>query len=145
MIHFVPSIGFTGQCAEAIKVYTKAFNAKVLEKVFFSSPIAKNNGYICAEGEEKYIYYSEILIGKQVISMADDSMNILDKENPGHTRRLGLLMYFDSDDELKTACEILADGGKIISPIQSTTYCTAYVVVEDKFGVCWELMSGYKG
>jgi len=69
MIHFVPSIGFTGQCAETIKVYAKAFNAKILEKVLFSSPIAKNNGYIC----------------------------------------------------------------------------TAYVVVEDKFGICWEFMSGYKG
>ena len=53
-------------------------------------------------------------------------------------------MHFDSADELKAACELLADSGKIISPIHSTTYCTAYVIVEDRFGVCWELMSGYK-
>lgn len=144
MINFVPSIGFTGQCAEAIDVYTKAFKATVLEKVLFSAPVAKENGYICAEGEENYIYYSEILIGEQVISMADDSMNILDKDNPGHTRRLGLLMHFDSPDDLKAACELLADGGKIISPIHSTTYCSAYVIVEDKFGITWELMSGYE-
>ena len=77
--------------------------------------------------------------------MADDSMNILDKENPGHTRRLGLLMHFGSDDELRAACELLAIDGKIISPIHSTTYCTAYTVVEDKFGISWELMSGYEG
>ena len=145
MIHYVPSIGFTGQCAEAIEVYTKAFNAKVLEKVLFSAPVAKENGYNCAEGEENYIYYSEILVGEQVITMADDSMDILDKDNPGHTRRLGLLMHFDSDDALRSAFELLADGGKVIAPIHDTTYCTAYVVVEDKFGICWELMSGYGG
>jgi len=145
MIKFTPSIGFTGQCAEAIEVYKKAFDAKVLEKTLFSSPIAKKNGYNCKSGEENYIYYCELRIGKQVISMADDSMNILDKENPGHTRRLGLLMHFDSADELTAASNILADGGKIISPIHSTTYCLAYVVLEDKFGICWELMSGYAG
>ena len=145
MIKFTPSIGFAGQCAEAIELYKKAFGAKVKGKTLFSSPIAKANGYECKSGEENYIYYSELHIGKQVVAMADDSMDILDKENPGHTRRLGLLMHFDSADELNESCELLADNGKIIAPIHSTTYCTAYVVVEDKFGITWELMSGYAG
>ena len=143
MIKFTPSIGFTGQCAEAIELYEKAFGAQVIEKVLFSDPVAKENGYNCKSGEEGYIYYSELLVGEQVFAMADDSMDMLDKENPGHTRRLGLLMHFGCADELKATCELLADGGKILAPIHSTTYCTAYVVLEDKFGICWELMSGY--
>ena len=145
MINFTPSIGFTGQCAGAIELYTKAFDAKVLEKVLFSDSVAKENGYNCKNGEENYIYYCELLVGEQVFTMSDDSMDILDKANPGHTRRLGLLMHFDSAEELQGACELLVDGGKIIAPIHSTTYCSAYVVVEDKFGICWELMSGYEG
>jgi PhnB protein len=144
MIHFVPSIGFTGQCSQAHKLYEKAFGATVIEKVLFADPVAKENGYQCKSGEEKYIYYSELLVGEQVITMADDSMNILDKENPGHTRRLGLLMHFEGDEKCKEAYEILAEGGKVLSPMHSTTYCTAYAVVEDKFGICWELMSGYE-
>jgi len=143
MIKFTPSIGFTGQCAGAIELYEKAFGAKVREKVLFSDSVAKENGYKCKNGEESFIYYCELLVGEQILAMADDSMDILDKENPGHTRRLGLLMHFDSADELKAAFELLADGGKVIAPIHSTTYCSAYVVVEDKFGICWELMSGY--
>ena len=145
MIKFIPSIGFTGQCAEAIALYTKAFGAIVREKVLFSDPVAKENGYKCKSGEENHIYYCELLVGEQVFTMADDSMDILDKENPEKTRRLNLLMHFDSTDALKPACELLADGGKILAPIHSTTYCTAYVVVEDKFGITWELMSGYAG
>ncbi|MCL2857182.1 MAG: VOC family protein [Oscillospiraceae bacterium] len=145
MIRFTPSIGFTGQCAGAIELYKKAFGAKVIEKVLFSAPVAKENGYKCKSGEEDYIYYCELLVGEQVFTMADDSMDILDKENPGNTRRLGLLMHFDCADELKAACELLADGGKVLAPIHSTTYCSAYVVVEDKFGIGWELMSGYEG
>jgi len=145
MIKFVPSIGFTGQCAQAIELYEKAFGAIVKEKVLFSDSVAKANDYQCKSGEEDYIYYCEIVVGEQTIALADDSMNMLDKENPGHTRRLGLLMHFDSANELKAASEILADGGNILAPIHSTTYCSAYTVLEDKFGVCWELMSGYEG
>ena len=113
--------------------------------MIFSDPVAKENGYKCKSGEEDYIYYSELLVGEQVFTMANDSMDILDKEDPEKTRRFGLSMHFDCADKLKAACGLLADSGKILAPIHSTTYCTAYVVLEDKFGICWELMSGYEG
>lgn len=144
MIKFIPSIGFTGQCSQAIELYEKAFRAKVKEKVLFSDSVAKENDYKCKSGEEHYIYYCEIVIGEQTIALADDSMDILDKDKPESTRRLDLLMHFDSADELKEAYEILADGGNILAPVHSTTYCSAYAVIEDKFGISWELMSEYR-
>ena len=52
MIRFVPSIGLTGQCAEAVELYAKTFDAKVLERALFSDPVEKANNYQCKSGEE---------------------------------------------------------------------------------------------
>jgi len=141
MIKFTPSIGFTGQCAQAIELYEKAFGARIKEKVLFSDGV---DGFKCKNGEENYIFYCEMFIGEQIIALADDSMGILNEESRGgNSHQVNLLIHFDSVADLKVAYEILVDGGKVLSPIGSTSYCSAYTVLEDKFGICWELMSGY--
>ena len=101
-------------------------------------------GYICKPGEENYVYYSNVKFGKQDIDMADDSMGLLADAQHG-TQRVSLLVHFKTAEELHAALEILVDGGKVLSPIESSAYCTAYTVIEDKFGICWQLMSGYEG
>jgi len=141
MIRFIPSIGFTGKCAQAIELYEKAFGATIKEKVLFSDGV---DDFKCKSGEENYIFYCEMLIGEQIIALADDSMGLLDKESKGgNSHKVDLLMHFNSVDALKLAYDLLVDGGKILAPIESTSYCSAYTVLEDKFGICWELMSGY--
>jgi len=141
-VKMTPTLSFNGQCNEAIALYKKAFGATVLVKLRYSDADPKD--FQCKPEEKDFVYYSRIKIGKQAIDLGDDSMNLLDKAQ-GSARKMSLLMEFESDEALKSAYEILSDGASVLTPLCNTTYCTAYAVLEDKFGICWQLMSGYKG
>ncbi|MCL2414081.1 MAG: VOC family protein [Bacteroidales bacterium] len=142
-VKMTPALGFNGQCNEAIALYERAFGAKIREKVLYSQANPKDFQY---KPEEKdFVFYAEMSIGNKRISLGDDSMNLLGEIEPTNSHKMSLLMEFESDEALKTAYEILSAGATIITPLCNTTYCTAYVVLVDKFGIRWDLMSGYEG
>ena len=141
MLKFTPCIGFQGQCSEAIELYKKAFDAKVRELVLYSQADPKDFQY--KEAEKDFVYYAEIMIGRQRVSLGDDSLGLLEEGDQEKSNQIDFLIEFDSEEALNTAYKILSDGAKIMTPMTSTTYCTAYVVLKDKFGIPWQLMSGY--
>ena len=93
------------------------------------------------------MYYSAIKIGRQTISMGDNADAVRDGivETTGNSFLIDLLVHFDTDEELKTAYEILSAVGTATSPLVSQTYCSLTCALIDKFGGRWQLMSGYKG
>ena len=141
MIKFLPSLGFAGNANEAIELYTKAFGAEVKEKVLFSEADPKD--FKCKDEEKDFVFYCELIIGKQIFAIADDSMDVLNKKAQENSYKLSLLLYLETDEDLNKAYEVLSDGAKMIAPIHNGTYFTAYTIFEDKFGICWQLMSGY--
>ncbi|MCL2400179.1 MAG: VOC family protein [Defluviitaleaceae bacterium] len=147
MSKITPILIFAGQANQAIELYTKAFGANVIEKIFYSDANPKDLGI---EDKDKYkdsIFWSELKIGDQLISLADDSNAIKNgiKGISGNSFLIDLLVHFDSDDELKAAYETLSDGATITVPLCSQTYCSLTCALIDKFGGRWQLMSGYKG
>ncbi|MCL2391318.1 MAG: hypothetical protein FWC66_01755 [Oscillospiraceae bacterium] len=85
--------------------------------------------------------------GRQTIALGDDADAVKSGivEMSGNSFRIDLLVHFDSDEQLKTAFELLSDGGTVTSPLVSQTYCALTCALVDKFGGRWQLMSGYKG
>ena len=140
MPKFTPCISFKGQCSQAIELYKEAFGAKVRELVRYGEADPKD--FQCKDEEKDFVFYSEIMIGRNRFSLGDDSLGIYDD---GKSNKISFLIEFESDDALNTAYKVLSDGATILTPMSSTTYCTAYVVLEDKFGISWQLMSGYAG
>ena len=129
-----PGLGFKGQCAQATELYKKAFGAISLESIRYADANPKD--LQCKEEEKDFIFYSEMVIGNHLISLGDSS----DGE-----QGISLLVEFETVDELNAAYKILADGAKIITPMNDTSYCTGYASLIDKFGIHWDLMSGYVG
>jgi len=144
MPKITPILIYAGQ---AIELYEKAFGAKVKEKLTYADMNPKDmvGGY--KDEHKDFIGWSEIKIGRQTISLADDS----DAAQNGATGTsdnaflIDLLVHLDSDEELKTAYEILSEGGTVTAPLCSQTYCSLTCALIDKFGGRWQLMSGYKG
>jgi len=145
MAKIVPILGFSGQANQAIELYTKAFSAVVKEKLLFSDANPKD--WQCKDEEKDLVYYSEIVIGGQTISLGDNSEVVRNGVTniSGNSFFIDLLVHFDSDDELKTAYEVLSKGATITVPLCSQTYCSLTCALIDKFGGRWQLMSGYKG
>jgi len=145
MAKVVPILGFSGQANQAIELYTKAFGAKVKTKILFSQANPKD--YQPTDDEKDLVYYAEIVIGKQTISLGDNSDAVKNGvvAVSGNSFAIDLLVHFDSDEELKTAYELLSEGGTVTAPLVSQTYCSLTCALADKFGGRWQLMSGYKG
>ena len=140
-----PILGFAGQASEAIELYVKAFGAKVKTKLLYSDANPKD--WQCTDEEKDLVYYSCIQIGRHNIMLGDDSKAVKNgvEKTSGNSFLIDLLVQFDSDDELKTAYEVLSDGATITAPLCSQTYCSLTCSLIDKFGGRWQLMSGYKG
>jgi len=140
-----PILGFAGNASQAMDLYVKAFGAKIKTKILFSQANPKD--YQATDDEKDLIYYAEIKIGRQTIALGDDADAVKNGvvEVTGNSFRIDLLVHLDSDEELKTAYEVLADGGTVTTPLTSQTYCSLTCALVDKFGGRWQLMSGYKG
>jgi len=140
-----PGLGFRGQCKEAIALYEKAFGAELLTKLLYSDANPKDLQY--KEEEKDFIFYSEMVIGNQLISLGDDSGGILDESTKGKASAISLLVEFESVEALEAAYQVLAEGATIVTPLNNTgtTYCSGYVSLVDQFGIHWDLMSGYTG
>lgn len=126
-----------GQCEEAIKLYQKAFNAKIdfilryteADKRDFDSPLT--------DEQKNYVYHSEIHIGQQRLMFSD----IVEFDHLIKSTSLFLTVTLDSAEEVKKAYEIMKDGCTIIYPLQSTTYSSCFVSLVDKFGFRWGIMT----
>jgi len=145
MAKVVPILGFAGTASQAIDLYSKAFGAQVKAKILFSQANPKDYQFL--EEEKDLVYYAEIKIGRQTIALGDDAdaYKIGIKEVSGSSTKIDLLVHLDTDDELQTAYELLAVGGTITTPLCSQTYCSLTCALVDRYGMRWQLMSGYKG
>jgi len=146
MSKIVPFLNFAGQAAQAMALYEKAFDAKIITKLTYADMNPADALSEVKDGHKNFIGYSEIEIRGQIISLYDDSSA---SENctpvSGNACLIDLLVHFDSDEEIKKAYEILSEGATITAPLYSQTYCSLTCVLIDKFGGRWQLMSGYKG
>ena len=136
MMLITPNFNFNGRCEEAIHLYQKAFNAKLLCLLRYSDADTRDWDQELDLDKANYIYHSELLIDNQRIMMSDNMNVELVKSTS-----LSLTITFDTSDEVKNAYEILKDGSTTIYPIHSTTYSSCEVVFIDKFGFRWGLMT----
>ena len=140
-----PILGFAGMTSQAMDLYVAAFGAKIKTKILFSQANPKDHP--CTEDEKDLIYYAEIAIGKQTIALGDNADAVRNGivPNTGNAFNIDLLVHFNSDEELKTAYELLSEGGNVTTSLCSQTYCSLTCALVDRFGGRWQLMSGYKG
>jgi len=144
-----PILIFAGQARQAIELYQKAFGATVKEILTYEQMKPSDMEGPCKEEYKHFISWSEIKIGSQLISLADDS-DAAEKAatgdvNAGSTFLIDLLVHLDSDDDLCAAYKILSDGGTITAPLSSPSYCSLTCAIVDKYGGRWQLMTGYAG
>jgi len=145
MSKVVPILCFAGQASQAIDLYKKAFGARVIEKLTYADMNPADLESEVKNEQKSLIGYSEIEIRGQIIALCDDS-EAAEKRRPvsGNSFLIDLLVHFNSDEELKTAYEVLTEGGTVTAPLVSQTYCSLTCALIDKFGGRWQLMSGYE-
>jgi PhnB protein len=136
MLIVTPTLNFKGECEEAIGMYQKAFGARVGCLLHYSDAIKEDWDNPLTDEQANYVYHAEIYIGEQRIMMSD----MIDVDLVKGTSSF-LTVTFEDANQVKEAYEILKDGCTIIYPMHSTTYSSCMVVLIDKYGFRWGLMT----
>lgn len=131
-----PNLHFKGECAQAIRLYEKAFNARVEELLYESDANPKD--WVAGDNAKERVYHCEMFIGGQRIILNDFPSDLYDKPS---NNTASLVVTFESPDEVKAAYEILSEGCTIVHAMRSTTYSSCFVSLIDQFGMRWELMT----
>lgn len=135
-MHFVPTFNFAGRCREAIRLYEKAFGGRINCLITYGE--ANDPAYtpLLKEGQQDYIYHSELLLGDQRIIMSDN-INLDFQTCYANF----LTMMYDTREEVQRAYEIMKEGSQTIYPMEATPYSSCRVVFVDRFGIRWGLMT----
>lgn len=134
-MRIIPNFNFNGQCSEAIQLYQRAFNAKVVSCITNKEATWEEKSHTLSDAENR-IYHAEMEIRDQRVMMCDNG------DVPFQpTASLSLTVIFDTKEDLLHAYEIMKQGGSIIYPVQSTSYCSCFVSFFDRFGFRWVLMT----
>ena len=130
MLNF-PSIGFPGNCDEAITYYKEVLGAEVNVVVYNGNDPADPN--TDASLPPNFVTYSEVLLFGTPIMMSDGAEKKMSCENFWFT------LSFDSADEVASVFDKLADGGEIVEALSTEFYGQLMGSVNDRFGISWNV------
>ena len=130
----VNTLAFLGRAEEAIEHYREVLGAEILYLARFSEcpdPSLVNP----AMGD--LIFHATLRIGETVIMASDVGCESTD-QNP-EFRGFALLLQMESPEHARQVFEGLSDGGRVIVPLEKSTFTALYGIVVDRFGVSWKI------
>lgn len=126
---------FDGTCAEAMRFYEKALDAK-LEMMMTNAQ--SPDPTMCPPGHEDRILHASLAIDGRRL-MASDSM-------PGQPYQgmhgFGLALAYPTVAEARKVFDTLATGGRVDMPMQPTFWADAFGMVVDRYGTPWLINGG---
>ena len=131
---FLTALHFPGNCNEAISFYKEVLAAEVKEIVFFKDA-PKDSGMESLSLPPDYVMHAMVSIDGALVSMTDG----------GETRPTGDNFTFfiakDTVEQVQDLYAKLLEGGKVVEPMGPVFWASMYGIVEDKFGVHWQVMT----
>lgn len=127
-------VHFSGNCNEAISFYKEVFGAEVKNIAYFKDA-PENSGMEESSLPPDFVMHSEILISGSTINMTDGA----EKRPTGDN--FSFLITKETADEVTTLYNKLSEGGKVIEALAPVFWASMYGMVEDRFGVVWQIMT----
>jgi len=128
-----PYLVFNGNCLEAIKLYEKAFKTKANYCQYKDAPPSDNYP---PPGTEELVMHCVLPIGNETIYLADTTPDLPTTFGSGSFACVEL----DNAEDIKSAFEVLKEGGKVYCEAKETFWNKCYAEFEDKFGLKWTIM-----
>ena len=129
-----PYLVFNGNCVEAIRLYEKAFDTKAKYYQYKDTPSSEN--YSIQPGTEDFVMHGILPIGNSTIYLCDTTP---DRE-VAFSNGSFACVELDSVEAVRTAFEVLKEGGKVFCEAQETFWNKCYAEFEDRFGLKWTIM-----
>jgi PhnB protein len=131
MPHPIAYLAFDGTCAEAMKFYERALDAK-LEVLMTNgeSPIAEH----CPPGAADRILHARLALPGGGVLMAGDCPGGMPYEG---IKGVSLTLNYDTVREAERTFQALAEGGKVTMPMQPAFWAKTWGMLVDRFGTPW--------
>jgi len=118
---------FEGQAEEAINLYTSLFPGSETKDILRYGPNA-------ARPEGSLMHATFILNGQPFMCFNSDV-----KHNFTFTPSMSLFVMCESEREIDHLFSKLAEGGKVMMPLQAYPFSKKFAWLADQFGVSWQL------
>ena len=127
-------INFDGNCLDALKFYERIFNTKIENLMRYSDAPAAD-GYEVNEKDKDRVMYAGLPVGDMIVMFSDapDNGEFICGNNVCPT------LSFDSEAEISRIYNELKEGGEVYMELQKTFFSELFAMVEDKFGIIWQL------
>ncbi len=126
-----PYLMFEGNCREAMAFYQSLFggtiNAMTFGEVDDSCPVAMRDS----------IMHSS-LTGGEVVLLGSDNP----QQKPAKSGNISLALSGSDEQHLTQVFHQLAEGGKIVIPLEKQVWGDLFGVVSDRFGIDWMVNIG---
>lgn len=127
-------INFNGNGREALDFYQSVFGGRLESDTFGEFNQQSNNSMPMPEQDNDKIMHAQ-LFGEHIELMISDVPSTW----PPATTESNIVLSLSGDEDavLRGYWDKLADGGKIVQPLESAPWGDVFGSVTDKFGVTW--------
>jgi predicted 3-demethylubiquinone-9 3-methyltransferase (glyoxalase superfamily) len=126
----MPFLMFDGRAEEAMRFYVNLFpESRIVELSRYGKS---------ADGAEGTVSRAQFVIGGQTFLCTDSVV----KHAFTFTPSISLYVNCTSRDRMQMLVEKLADGGRIVMPLDNYGFSRQFAWVADRFGVSWQLNMG---
>ncbi len=132
--HFSLFINFDGNCREALDFYARVFKSEVKDLMTYGEMPPEPDFTIPDAVKDNIMYSSIPIFGIDVMFCdvpADMPLTKGDNISPA--------LVSDEEDEVRRIFAALSDGGEVHMDLEKTFWSELYGMVQDKFGVIWQL------
>jgi PhnB protein len=129
-----PYLSFNGECEEAFRLYERCLGGK-LGGIFRyeGSPMGDS---VPKEWGQK-VMHGSITIDDQVLMGADDA-----PDRYQAPKGFSLALHLDDRARAERIFQELAEGGRVIVPLEKMFWAALFGMVVDRFGIPWAINCG---
>ena len=122
---------FNGNCQEAMELYCKLMDGKILSITTFGETPA---GQDVPDDWQGKVVHGTMSLGNIAVATAD-----IPPERYQSSQGINMFIEIEDPDEASRVFARLAEGGEVQMPIQETFWAKRFGVVVDRFGIPWEV------
>ena len=130
-MEITPYLSFKGDCEAALSLYARCLGGQ-------PGPLFRYAGSPMADqvppGWQDKIMHASVKIGQQVL-MGADMVSDQYQEPKGFS--ISVQITSTADAERIFAC--LADGGRVVMPLEKTFWAARFGMLIDRFGIPWQI------